>query len=179
MKYWYVVSGVVGALLLGIVLWFFLQSSEEIVMAPTTETLATSADATETTATSSRPATPEEVLNDIEPLLMALDMKTWEWQEARFADGRVVTPAKAGEFTLAFGGSGTVEIGTDCNSMTSTYEAYSGGLTFGSIASTKMYCEGSQEAEFAALLDKFATYQFTGKGELIVKTSDDTKVIFR
>ncbi|MEY2665633.1 MAG: hypothetical protein RLZZ480_738 [Candidatus Parcubacteria bacterium] len=113
------------------------------------------------------------------PLLMALDMKKWEWQEARYPDGKVVTPAKSGVFTLSFGGSGTVEIGTDCNSMSSTYEAYNGALTFGPIAGTKMYCEGSQEVEFSQLLSNFATYQFTGKSELIVKTKDNATVIFK
>lgn len=113
------------------------------------------------------------------PTLMALDMKEWKWVEAEFADGRVLTPTKPDVFNLTFGAGGGVAIGTDCNSMSSSYEAYSGALTFGPISSTKMYCEGSQEAEFAQLLDSFATYQFTGKGELIVKTTDDTKVIFR
>ncbi|MEN9920150.1 MAG: hypothetical protein RL538_43 [Candidatus Parcubacteria bacterium] len=123
-------------------------------------------------------ATPVEG-STVVPALVALDMKTWEWVRAEFADGNELLPKKPDVFTLAFGGSGTVEIGTDCNSMSSTYEAYSGALTFGPIAGTKMYCEGSQEAEYASLLEKFATYQFTGKGELIVKTSDGTKVIFK
>jgi heat shock protein HslJ len=178
MKFWYLVSFIVVAVSAGAIFWFLPPETAD-VPAPLSQSNATTTDTKGSTTTAQRPATPEEVLDDMQPLLMALDMKTWEWQEARLADGSVVKPNKSGVFTLSFSGSGTVAIGTDCNSMTSTYEAYSGGLTFGSIASTKMYCEGSQEAEFASLIDKFATYQFTGKGELIVKTSDEARVIFK
>lgn len=164
---------VVGLLVAGLS-WYVITERQSAPSTPN-ETATTTAVVPETVGTT----TPEEVLNDIEPMLMALDMKTWKWQETRLADGEVVTPVKPEGFTLAFGGSGAVEIGTDCNTMSSTYEAYNGNLTFGPIASTKMFCEASQEAEFASFLEEFATYQFTGKGELIVKTKSGAKVIFK
>lgn len=167
----------VGVLVAGLA-WYIITERQSATLAPV-EVATTTATSTATTPVEVGTTTAEEVFDDIEPLLMALDMKTWQWQETRLVDGRVVTPVKPGVFTLSFGGSGAVEIGTDCNSMSSTYEAYNGNLTFGPIMSTKMFCEGSQETEFVAFLETFATYQFTGKGELLVKTKDDSKVIFK
>ena len=44
---------------------------------------------------------------------------------------------------------GTVSISTDCNSMRGSYEVTGHSIAFGLMAATRMYCEGSQEADFA------------------------------
>ena len=36
------------------------------------------------------------------------------------------------------------------------------------MAFTKMYCEGSQESDFASLLESAQGYHFTSQGELIL-----------
>lgn len=114
-----------------------------------------------------------------EPGLRSLDMKSWEWVSATYADGRIVTPHAKGDFVMTFGAGGGVSFDTDCNSMSSSYEAYTGGLTFAPIASTKMYCEGSKETEFATLITDTKTYHFTTKGELILETGEGATVVFR
>lgn len=92
--------------------------------------------------------------------------------------GNVVTPKKADVFTLSFTSEGTVAVGTDCNSMSSTYEKIGSGgekqkISFGQITSTSMYCEGSQEQEFSDLLTRTTAYAFTSKGELLLFQSDE------
>jgi heat shock protein HslJ len=64
--------------------------------------------------------------------------------------------------------------------MMGTYTANNGIISFGPIASTKMYCEGSQEATFGELLRDTSGYHFTSKGELIFDLKFDSgNVIFR
>lgn len=95
-----------------------------------------------------------------------------------------VTPNKPGAFTLTFASEGNVAIGTDCNSMSGTYEKIGSGgekqkITFGPIASTMMYCEGSQEQEFSGLLAKTSAYAFTGKGELLLYQGEESVSMFK
>jgi heat shock protein HslJ len=99
---------------------------------------------------------------------MTLPMKKWVWVSAKTADGKILTPKKADAFTLTFGTDLRVAVGTDCNRGGGSYVAQSGTLTFGSLMSTKMYCDGSQEMEFSALLQDVAKYRFTGNGELVL-----------
>jgi heat shock protein HslJ len=42
-------------------------------------------------------------------------------------------------------------------------------MTFENMVSTMMYCEGSQEADFAKMLADVSRYRFTSKGELILQ----------
>jgi heat shock protein HslJ len=95
-----------------------------------------------------------------------------------------VTPKTAGAFTLTFTGEGTVAIGTDCNSMSGTYEKAGSGsgkqsFSFGPIASTMMYCEGSQEQDFSGMLTKTNAYAFTSKGELLLYQGEESVATFR
>lgn len=121
---------------------------------------------------------------EADPTRMTLMMKTWEWIQTK-DEGGVTTPQKTGVFTLAFADEGTVAIGTDCNSMSDTYERISGGggekqsLTFGPIASTMMYCEGSQEQEFSSMLTKTNAYSFTARGELLLYQGEGSVATFR
>lgn len=114
-----------------------------------------------------------------EPALRTLDVKPWQWVGATYADGSTVAPKTVGDFVMTFSSSGGVSFDTDCNSMSSSFEAYSGGLTFGPIASTKMYCEGSKETEFAQLISDTKTYRFTAKGELVLETSEGATAVFK
>jgi len=48
------------------------------------------------------------------------------------------------------------------------------------MMSTLMYCEGSDESEFSALLSNVSSYSFGRKGELLLKNaSGDTTMIFQ
>jgi len=145
------------------------------VMAPTTETIATT--------TEQEAASGNEVVEDfeVEPdnPLMALDVKPWKWLSATYVDKDVVTPVKTEEFSIRFNASGAFSAETDCNSISGSYEARNGALSLGSIASTKMFCEDSQEGEFTELLSKVVTYRFVDNGHLVMTTSDGTEIKFR
>lgn len=111
---------------------------------------------------------------EADPSRMTLDMKKWEWVKTQTNDGKVVTPKKAGVFTLTFGKDSRVSIGTDCNSMGGSYKVEGNRLTFSQLFSTKMFCDGSQEQEFSLPLNDIASYMFTSKGELILEIKMDS-----
>lgn len=177
---------VIGAVLVAVVVaWLVLVKLPALTVPPK--------DSNDTTATTTADATPAEIATTsdsttaeleerggvVESLLRTLDVKPWEWVSATYADGTTVAPKNADDFIMTFSSSGGVSFETDCNSMSSSYEAYVGGLTFGPIASTKMFCEGSQETEFAKLISETKTYHFTTKGELILETSEGATAVFK
>ena len=105
---------------------------------------------------------------EADPSRMTLTMKTWNFVNALYSDGREVKPKQPNKFTLAFSTDGRFSATTDCNSMSGSYSATKDTLTFSSIAATRMFCEGSQEGDFAAFLVGAQRYHFTGKGELVL-----------
>lgn len=119
-----------------------------------------------------------EVEKDFEgeanPAVMKLTMKTWIWVSALYNDGTEIVPKKAGAFTVTFADNGKFTATTDCNSMIGSYHANGPEISFSQIASTEMYCEGSQEGDFAKLLEKAQMYLFTSKGELVIDLRYDS-----
>ncbi len=122
-----------------------------------------------------------EVATDFEgeanPSQMSLTMKTWKWEKAVFSDGKVVQPKKD-VFTVSFKSDGTFSATTDCNSMGGKYVSTKDTITLSDIFSTKMYCEGSQESEYASLFDKTSHYLFTSKGELVLLLKYDSGSVY-
>jgi heat shock protein HslJ len=122
-----------------------------------------------------------EVAQDFEgeadPARMRLDMKTWVWVGARFADGTELVPRRADAFTLTFGADGRFSATTDCNRLGGTYTTTGDALTFGDVFATRMFCEGSQENEFSALLDAVVRYRFTARGQLLLALDSDSGTV--
>lgn len=115
---------------------------------------------------------------EADPSRMKLDMQTWKWIRAQYNDGREILPKQPGKFTLTFETiKGRFSATTDCNQMSGAYTVTGNQLSFGPIAQTKMYCEGSQETEFASLLDNTASYLFTSRGELILELKYDSGTV--
>ncbi|MFA6608304.1 MAG: META domain-containing protein [Candidatus Paceibacterota bacterium] len=111
---------------------------------------------------------------------MSLGIKKWNWIKTQMNDGKVVTPKKSGEFTLVFNKDGSLSAETDCNRITATYIVNKNLLSFDKFGFTKMYCEGSQEDEFAGTLRDVNNFFFTSKGELVLEIKMDSGVmIFR
>jgi heat shock protein HslJ len=105
-------------------------------------------------------------------------MKTWTWVSAQYNDGRKAEPMRPGDFTVTFDGAGKFSARTDCNSMSGSYTtAANNVISFSQIASTKMFCQGSQEMVFAALLGDATTYSFTSRGELILGLKFDSGTV--
>ena len=64
--------------------------------------------------------------------------------------------------------------------MGGNYTADANGIAFSEIINTKMACKGSQESDFAFLLNNAHRYHFTSRGELIFDLKFDSgSVIFR
>lgn len=123
----------------------------------------------------------ENFEGEADPSRMTLGMTTWRWQNALYNDGREIKPKSPGAFTLKFNNDGTFSATTDCNSAGGKYSAGTNGtISFTDIFSTKMYCEGSQEAEFIQMLANSSEYLFTSKGELVLGLKFDSgSVVFR
>lgn len=122
-----------------------------------------------------------EVMQNFEgeanPARMKLDMKTWNWISTTYGNDTQVSPRTAGKFTLTFKNNGTFSISTDCNGMGGNYVVNGNKISFDKMMSTMMYCEGSQEGDFAGMLGKVSSYHFTSRGELIFDLKFDSGVM--
>lgn len=114
------------------------------------------------------------------PDVMVLNMKEWFWVKSQYNDDKIVKPNKEKTFSLKLDGN-RVSIKTDCNNMSGSYTATQDKkITIKDIASTMMYCEGSQEGEFSKMLGEVSSYMFTTKGELILLFKFDSgSMMFR
>jgi heat shock protein HslJ len=109
---------------------------------------------------------------------MKLTQKTWVWRQS--TDGlRSVTPNTAGSFSLTFKDDASVAVGTDCNNMGGNYSESGKSLSFGQLMSTLMYCDGSQEGEFSTMLSEVHSFEFTSKGELLLKYGESGTALFQ
>ncbi len=111
---------------------------------------------------------------EADPSVMKLDMKTWVWDSALYNDGTEVKPNKVGDFSITFDKDGRFTASTDCNQMAGQYVADGNLLTMSQIVSTKMYCEGSKEGDFAKILENTASFLFTSRGQLIFEIKFDS-----
>ena len=107
------------------------------------------------------------------PARMTLDMKPWTWISARYGDGREVVPRQPTAFTVTFSPDGAFTATTDCNRIGGGYTAVDNRLTFGDVFGTRMFCEGSQETDFTAMLTSAVRYRFTSRGQLILELGSD------
>jgi heat shock protein HslJ len=112
------------------------------------------------------------------PARMTLAMKTWIWVRAQYGDGLELVPLRPGTFMLTLSPDGAFSAATDCNQVTGSYSVGPGEISFGeAMVSTKMYCEGSQEAAFTSLLRETHRYLFTSRGELVLQLRFDSGVV--
>lgn len=114
---------------------------------------------------------------EADPSRMTLGMKKWAWVRTTMNDGKSMVPKKANAFTLSFGNDGKIAITTDCNTMGGSYAVTGSNIAFAQLFATKMYCEGSQEGEFAKSLQEVGSYSFTSKGELLLEIRMDSGIM--
>jgi heat shock protein HslJ len=115
----------------------------------------------------------ENFEGEADPNRMTLDMKSWNWINASYNDGTVITPKKQNVFSLIFSKENRFSAKTDCNSLGGAYAVNQKKVAFSNIFSTKMYCEGSQEQLFTELLTDTQSYMFTSRGELVFELKGD------
>jgi heat shock protein HslJ len=114
---------------------------------------------------------------EADPDRMTLDMTKWKWQKVLYNDGREIIPTKPDVFALTFNADKTFSASTDCNGVGGNYSVNQNLITFDNMVSTLMYCDGSQEAEFIALLQNTASFFFTSRGELILELKYDSGTV--
>jgi len=104
---------------------------------------------------------------------------TFQWIEGMFLPARTPIEFKNPKaFTITFGMDGKVSGTTDCNSFSGDYQVGSdGAITFGPFMSTKMYCDGSQEAEFLNMLAKVARYQGESQMNVLILESEEMMMV--
>ena len=97
---------------------------------------------------------------------------SWKWRETVYLDAEDVRPERPEDFVITFETDGSVVALTDCNNMMGKYETdEEGGLRFSEMASTLMYCEGSQETEFSRMLSEVERFAID-EGDLVLFLSD-------
>lgn len=140
----------------------------------------------ETTGENNTPPTentPSIQVKDIEDTpqpKMTLGMKTWIWTSTQYSDDKIVKPLKENKFTLTINKDNTFSATTDCNNIGGEYTTKDNQIAFSKMMSTKMYCEGSQEADFAKMLNETQNYLFTEKGELALTLRYDSgSILFK
>lgn len=111
---------------------------------------------------------------EADPARMTLDMQTWKWIKTSYYNDTNVLPKKAEAFTITFKKDGSFSATTDCNSVGGTYTVKGNSITFGQMASTLMYCDGSQESVYTGMLTAVQSFLFTSKGELVFDLKLDT-----
>ncbi|MCX6753021.1 MAG: META domain-containing protein [Candidatus Nomurabacteria bacterium] len=111
---------------------------------------------------------------------MNLNMKTWNWINTIYRDGKIIKPIKENIFSITFKKDNTFSVTTDCNSAGGEYLLNGNKIIFNNMMSTMMYCDGSQEGDFIKMLNETQSYMFTSKGELIFNLKPDTgSIVFK
>ncbi len=129
---------------------------------------------TNTTTDTSVPAKGKLPADSPAPGELKAIIGTWVWQRTVVRDAPVITPKIAGKFTATFDAKGNVGGTTDCNGYGGSYKQGSDGIiSIGSMMSTMMYCEGSQEQVFTGQLSKANGYSFDDKGNLLINFDND------
>ena len=107
-----------------------------------------------------------------------LTSQEWTWVNTQMNDGAKTTPSTEGAFTLTFQDDGSVLATTDCNSGNGSYElGPDNSITFGPMASTMMFCEGSSETDFYGQLGEVGSYTVQdGQLWLMLKLDSGTMV---
>jgi heat shock protein HslJ len=116
-------------------------------------------------------------VNTGDPQTMHLTMKKWVWVKTQTNDGKIVVPKKPDAFTITFTENNKISVTTDCNGTSGSYTEKNTKLTLNNLASTMMYCDGSQEAVFSKALSGIRGYLFTSNGELILDLAKDSGVM--
>jgi len=116
---------------------------------------------------------------EVDPENMTLGMKSWQWVKTSYNNDTEIVPAEIDAFTITFDDNGSFSATTDCNTLGGSYSLEGKQIVFGEdMFMTKMFCEGSQEQEFVALLGEVQSYFFTNRGELVFDLKFDSGSAF-
>lgn len=110
----------------------------------------------------------------------AMDLSgTWIWQGATVGGQEVVLPSEPDAFTLTFGANGQITGTTDCNQYGGSSSMGSDGIiSFGSLSSTKMFCEGAQETEYTGWLSAVTRQALDPSGNLMLLVGEGEAIMY-
>ena len=137
--------------------------------------------ATSPEATATLPAAPTTTPEDSgseEVMPSQIVNRPWKWVRTQMSSGDVTSPIKQDAFTITFGEDGKVTGTTDCNNFFGSYTVQDNLISFGDLASTKMYCEGSQESDFLRYLGEVQSFLIVGNQLVLEIKYDSGQVIF-
>jgi heat shock protein HslJ len=137
-----------------------------------TQPQATTTEAMTPTASSTTPSSASST-----PKTVSLEKTSWKWVKTTSTKGSVVTPTQKDAFVLTLQ-NGTFSSKTDCNTVGGGYTLGKGTLVFKDMMSTMMFCDGSQEGEYGAMLGKVSSYNISTKNELSLTLSDGEVMLF-
>lgn len=147
------------------------QPTTEVASSATTTTSTTTEETTALTATSTATST----LVTIE----GFTDKSWIWTKTTATGTKAITPKKTMAFTLTFTADGTVKGTTDCNAFSGNYKIDNSKLSFGPLASTRMFCDGSQEEAFIQSLLATLSYTFATTTNILTLTTASGTILFK
>lgn len=97
----------------------------------------------------------------------------WVWQNTLYSTIDPITANNPDRFVITFKDDATFSSTTDCNSLAGSYQASGSQLTLTNIASTQMFCEGSQESQYVQMLSDVEAYSIPSVGNLQLKVKTD------
>lgn len=106
-----------------------------------------------------------------------LEGKTWVWNATTMNNDEVTSPKELNAFTITFNEDGKFNGTTDCNNYFGEYTLDGNKLTFGGMASTKMYCQDSQENDYTSALSEVDQFMFDANGNLVLNLKLDSGVM--
>lgn len=102
------------------------------------------------------------------------------WVETTSSEGEVVSPIVPDKFSIRFDAN-RIQIATDCNSGSTVFKAGNGTsteFTTEAVASTKMFCESAQEADYFRMIESISTYEEMTDGSYLFGLSDGRQMKF-
>jgi heat shock protein HslJ len=150
----------------------------EVATQPTTEVLPTATTTTSTTTEATTIIATSTATSTLVTIEGFTD-KSWTWIKTSATGTKAITPKKTTAFTLMFTSDGTVKGTTDCNAFSGSYKIDNSKLSFGPLASTKMFCNGSQEEVFMKSLLATLSYAFATTTSNLTLTTASGTIFFK
>jgi len=110
------------------------------------------------------------IINEVSAELLA---HNWQWVSSD-VDGEAITPADSEQFKLVLTAVGYFAGTTDCNNISGSYVTDYSNFAFGNIASTRKFCENSQEHVYTAQLGEVKSYEIGEDGNLVFELADNS-----
>ncbi len=121
-----------------------------------------------------KPVTEENLVSGMNDL----HNTSWRWLRTENATGTIISePVSDKPFILNFADDDSMGSQTDCNSLAGSYTHADSSLIFGSLMSTKMFCEASQEQVYVAQLQAVSEYAILNN-MLLLSLKENTGMMY-